>query len=716
MSLRPSRCSRLRRRARAETARAEVERLRLGAGRPIDDRGVDDACAGLALPRLARRAERMHATFNAPGDFRLGAARRQHGGERDFVTGDRSLPCAAALPLAFGAHASSADDEAEVVELRTVARRQHLRRLRSLELLIRCAGRQLLGGHSRVPHFLVVAARDFHHGVRRMQLRLRREARDIQVDAMIRRKPGARDLQPIDQRAAAPELASLHGQARRIVSGRIHIGVDFELTREPAGVAQILGVHLGDHVRRLERAARRAGGLDRPGSLGQQPIERRCLDRPLRFDRVAQLPVERGSCATERESRIADLPRLAVALNGCSRTYRLVAERTAQIRECEPEVRPLVQASAFRLRVHVDSPREFLVQLDRIDVVCVCGEFPGARLRELELCTARHGAVESFDVVLGNRELLFGEHAARRALHWRKIRAVDLRRRREVIRQRTAQCAFTRCAHHSRGTAQGPLHVFPLRCDVQRRRIAVECHRALRVDLRRTLVERKVSRGDGQHALRKVAGRFDGQILAVQLGNADVTGDADAIRIGLHVQRYVAKRQRRLLHPGVERERRGIDVTGDVPTLVRARQHRRGRRSLRLMELCCELQPIEIAFDLAVERQHDRVARLQMAARGCFHAERLAGAQRDAAFRVELPGIDATIDASVAHAECSCGDRRASLHVIRVDHHAVGVLVAHVGQVDVVRIDAQELRYEAWRPRARRHDGIAQRHRGVTSG
>ena len=73
---------------------------------------------------------------------------------------------------------------------------------------------------------------------------------------MIRRDAGAGDLQPIDQRPAAPELASLHGQARRVAAGSIHIGVDFQLPREPAFIAQILAVQLRDDVRRLERAAR----------------------------------------------------------------------------------------------------------------------------------------------------------------------------------------------------------------------------------------------------------------------------------------------------------------------------------------------------------------------------------------------------------------------------------------------------------------------------
>ncbi len=44
-----------------------------------------------------------------------------------------------------------------------------------------------------------------------------------------------------------------------------------------------------------------------------------------------------------------------------------------------------------------------------------------------------------------------------------------------------------------------------------------------------------------------------------------------------------------------------------------------------------------------------------------------------------------------------------------------GVLEAHSSQVDVARIDAQELRQEPRRSRARRHFGIAQGHDGVAS-
>ena len=73
---------------------------------------------------------------------------------------------------------------------------------------------------------------------------------------MIRREAGAGDLQPIDQWTAAPELASLHGQAGRVAAGSIHIGVDVQLLREPACIAQILAVQLRDYVRGLERAAR----------------------------------------------------------------------------------------------------------------------------------------------------------------------------------------------------------------------------------------------------------------------------------------------------------------------------------------------------------------------------------------------------------------------------------------------------------------------------
>jgi len=106
---------------RAETAGAEVESFRLGAGRPIDDRGVDDAGAGLALPRLTRCAECMHASFDAPGNLRLGAAWRQHRRERNFVARHRCLPRAVALPLALGAHPARADHETEVVELSAIA-------------------------------------------------------------------------------------------------------------------------------------------------------------------------------------------------------------------------------------------------------------------------------------------------------------------------------------------------------------------------------------------------------------------------------------------------------------------------------------------------------------------------------------------------------------------------------------------------------------------
>ena len=90
------------RRGRGETAGAEVERLRLGAWRPVDDRSVDDA-RRLRLATAGRRAERMHATFDAPA---IPLLRRSAAAPTRAESRSRRpcLPRAAALPLALGAH------------------------------------------------------------------------------------------------------------------------------------------------------------------------------------------------------------------------------------------------------------------------------------------------------------------------------------------------------------------------------------------------------------------------------------------------------------------------------------------------------------------------------------------------------------------------------------------------------------------------------------
>jgi hypothetical protein len=159
----------------------------------------------------------------------------------------------------------------------------------------------------------------------------------------------------------------------------------------------------------------------------------------------------------------------------------------------------------------------------------------------------------------------------------------------------------------------------PLSRDIERRCIAAKLDGAFRVHLRRTVVERKVRRVDRQHALGEVAAGCDVQIPAVELGDPDVAGDADAIGVGLHVERDVAQRERRLLEERIQRKRRSVDVAGDVPSIVGMGVHRRRRRLLRLQQLCGDFQPVEGAVGLAVEREHRTVAHLQVSGRVRSH-------------------------------------------------------------------------------------------------
>ena len=103
----------------------------------------------------------------------------------------------------------------------------------------------------------------------------------------------------------------------------------------------------------------------------------------------------------------------------------------------------------------------------------------------------------------------------------------------------------------------------------------------------------------------------------------------------------------------IERERRGIDVAGDIPAFVWSREQRRRSRLLRLQQLSCDLEPVEIAVGRAVERQHDAVVHPQMSVRFRGHADRASGAQRQVAARIELVPADLTSDAPFTDAQRS---------------------------------------------------------------
>jgi hypothetical protein len=264
---------------------------------------------------------------------------------------------------------------------------------------------------------------------------------------------------------------------------------------------------------------------------------------------------------------------------------------------------------------------------------------------------------------------------------------------------------------------QRPLQVHPLSREVERWRIAVECYGAFRMHLRRAVVERKVRRREGQHALREVAAGLDRQIPAVELGNPGVTGNVDAIRIRLEVQCDVAQRERRLLQERIQCECCSVDAAGDVPPLIRMREHRSRRSFLRLQQLCREFESVERAGGLAVDCEHDAIAQLQVPGRFSGHRKWPAGAQRNLAGRVERLAVELTaLGAAFANAQRGRCDRRATDRAVCFDHEPIRVLVARVGELDAARIDAQEPRQEVRRPRARRRVILAQRDDGVAGG
>ena len=177
--------------------------------------------------------------------------------------------------------------------------------------------------------------------------------------------------------------------------------------------------------------------------------------------------------AAEREPRVADPPGFPVALHRAAGAHRLIAQSAAQSSQREAEARLLVEAFAFRLRAHVDASREFLVDLDRIDVVGANCNLPRARFRKLKLRTARCGAVERLDVVLRHGEFCLRQYPSRRPADGRKIRAVDLRGGRKVVRHRSAQRPFAACARHDGVAMQRPLQVLPRCRDVEPPNLAV---------------------------------------------------------------------------------------------------------------------------------------------------------------------------------------------------------------------------------------------------
>ena len=215
-------------------------------------------------------------------------------------------------------------------------------------------------------------------------------------------------------------------------------------SREPACIAQILAVQLRDDVRRLERAARRARRFDRAGGVAAAAVERR---RTAATSCASIVSRNLPSSVTRAPPNAS---RASLTCQPCHRAARSRAHARARCAACradscsaQSEARVLVEALAFRLRAHVDASRELLVQLDRIDVVGARRELPGARLRELQLPAAGHACRRSASTsYCAMVSCSFDSTPLRRALRRRKVRAVDLRSRREVVRHRAAQRAF----------------------------------------------------------------------------------------------------------------------------------------------------------------------------------------------------------------------------------------------------------------------------------
>ena len=186
----------------------------------------------------------------------------------------------------------------------------------------------------------------------------------------------------------------------------------------------------------------------------------------------------------------------------------------------------------------------------------------------------------------------------------------------------------------------------------------------------------------------------DGHVARIELGNAEVAGEPDLIRVRGDVERDVAQRERWIGQERLQRERRRAHRPCEVPALVGTGHQQVRPRDARLPKLCADLESIERTVELGAQRQLGAALQPQMAGRIRLHARRPAGHEAQIAAGIE----PISLDAEVPGAQLSRRDRDPAAYAICRHCRAVLVDVTHVPEIDAPCVDAQERRHKSRRP------------------
>ena len=218
---------------------------------------------------------------------------------------------------------------------------------------------------------------------------------------------------------------------------------------------------------------------------------------------------------------------------------------------------------------------------------------------------------------------------------------------------------------HDRGAAQRPLQIVPARRDVERRRLAVERHRALRVQLRRTCRSARC-RPTRSSARASQSCRCASTVrsLLSSSGMPTLPAMRDA---GPDWPARPARRCAARTAASAATDRARTPAASTWPAMFQRSSGRVSsavdRRALRLLQLCREFQPIEIAVGRAVERQLRRrcsSAGVQSRSPPCRTAGRRADVRSPLASNCDrAPSTAKSRTRSV-----SCGDRHAAAHAV----------------------------------------------------